>query len=227
MIGVIHGFKLLYTPLNPKQEKLDHYFRQYPIVIAEGAAGTGKTLLATQYALEQMHDYKKKVVMTRPTILTGTDIGYLPGSLNDKMEPWMMPILDTIHEFYPKDKIKKLFQDGRLEIVPLGFMRGRSFKDTIILADEMQNSTPEQMKMLLTRIGLNSKIIITGDIEQTDFHSNRSNGLQDFTERLHLFYQGNQYLHLRDGIAMVHLDMDCVERHPVIPKILDLYHQVG
>ena len=224
----IHAFPFQprYTPLNPKQEKLDNYFRQqYSIVIAEGTAGTGKTLLATQYALQQLHDYKKKVVITRPTILTGTDIGYLPGSLNEKMQPWMMPILDVLAEFYPKDKINQLFREGRLEIVPLGFMRGRSFKHTILLADEMQNSTPEQMKMLLTRIGLDSKILITGDIQQTDIHGSKINGLQDLLERLSIHYRGDTYQHLRDGIATVHLDVECVERHPVIPTVLTLYDQ--
>jgi len=224
LVGMIHAFRPLYSPLNSRQEKLNNYLndKSYPIVIAEGSAGTGKTLLSTQYAIEQLHNsYIKKIVITRPTILTGADIGYLPGTLDQKMQPWMMPILDVLIEFYTKDKLKKLFQDGSLEIVPLGFMRGRSFKNTIVIADEMQNSTPDQMKMLITRIGTDSKIIITGDIKQTDIST--INGLYDLLERLRLYYQDEIYKQLRDGIAIVHFNHECIERHPIISKILSIY----
>lgn len=224
MVQSICSFRVLYTPKNPKQEKLDTYLRQnFPIVVAEGPAGTGKTLVSTQHAIQLLHEDKiKKIIMTRPTVFTGADIGFLPGTLEDKMQPWMMPMLDIFQEFYSKDKLKKLMYDGVVEIVPLGFMRGRSFRNSAIIADEMQNSSTEQMKMLLTRIGENSKLIITGDLNQSDLSGDATNGLQDFIERLSIKYTRPREM-INDRIAVVRLDGQCIERHPVIIKILELY----
>jgi phosphate starvation-inducible PhoH-like protein len=217
------GFRVLYTPKNSKQEKLDLYLKQnFPIVVAEGPAGTGKTLLSTQHTIQLLHENKiKKIVMTRPTVFTGSDIGFLPGTLEDKMQPWMMPMLDVFQEFYAKDKIRKLINEGVVEIVPLGFMRGRSFRNCAIVADEMQNSSTEQMKMLLTRVGENSKLVITGDLKQTDLNG-VVNGLEDLLDRLQLKYISPHEM-IKDGFGIVRLDGQCIERHPVIVKILDLY----
>jgi phosphate starvation-inducible PhoH-like protein len=217
------GFRVLYTPKNSKQEKLDLYLKQnFPIVVAEGPAGTGKTLLSTQHSIQLLHENKiKKIVMTRPTVFTGNDIGFLPGTLEDKMQPWMMPMLDVFQEFYAKDKIRKLINEGIVEIVPLGFMRGRSFRNCAIVADEMQNSSTEQMKMLLTRVGENSKLVITGDLKQTDLNG-VVNGLEDLLDRLQLKYISPHEM-IKDGFGIVRLDGQCIERHPVIVKILDLY----
>ena len=220
----VWSFRSLYIPKNPKQEKLDGFLKQnVPIVVAEGPAGTGKTLLSTQHAIQLFSEEKiKKIVMTRPTVFTGSDIGFLPGTLEDKMQPWMMPMMDVFYEFYTKDKLKRLMNEGSIEIVPMGFMRGRSFRHCAIIADEMQNSTPEQMKMLLTRIGEESKIVITGDLKQTDLPVSSNNGLKDFLDRLSFGYVQPHEM-IRDGIAVVRLDGQCIERHPVIFKILDLY----
>jgi len=223
LLPSVFGFRTLYQPKNPKQEKLEGYLGQnFPIVVAEGPAGTGKTLLSTQHAIQLLHEEKiKKIVMTRPTVFTGNDIGFLPGTLEDKMQPWMMPMLDVFHEFYSKDKLRKLINDGVVEIVPLGFMRGRSFRNCAIVADEMQNSSTEQMKMLLTRVGENSKLVITGDLKQTDLYG-VVNGLEDLLDRLQLKYTSPHEM-IRDGFGIVRLDGQCIERHPIIVKILDLY----
>jgi phosphate starvation-inducible PhoH-like protein len=220
----VWSFRSLYIPKNPKQEKLDGFLKQnIPIVVAEGPAGTGKTLLSTQHAIQLFSEERiKKIVMTRPTVFTGSDIGFLPGTLEDKMQPWMMPMMDVFYEFYTKDKLKRLMNEGSIEIVPMGFMRGRSFRHCAIIADEMQNSTPEQMKMLLTRIGEESKLVITGDLKQTDLPVSSNNGLKDFLDRLSFGYDQPHEM-IRDGIAVVRLDGQCIERHPVIFKILDLY----
>jgi phosphate starvation-inducible PhoH-like protein len=217
------SFRVLYAPKNSKQEKLDNFLKQnFPIVVAEGPAGTGKTLLSTQHSIQLLHENKiKKIVMTRPTVFTGSDIGFLPGTLEDKMQPWMMPMLDVFQEFYAKDKIRKLINEGIVEIVPLGFMRGRSFRHCAIVADEMQNSSTEQMKMLLTRVGENSKLVITGDLKQTDL-TGQTNGLEDLLDRLQLKYISPHEM-IKDGFGIVRLDGQCIERHPVIVKILDLY----
>ncbi|NBT86370.1 MAG: PhoH family protein [Alphaproteobacteria bacterium] len=213
----------MYNPKNSKQEKLDIFLKQnFPIVVAEGPAGTGKTLLSTQHSIQLLHENKiKKIVMTRPTVFTGSDIGFLPGTLEDKMQPWMMPMLDVFQEFYTKDKLRKLLSEGIVEIVPLGFMRGRSFRNCAIVADEMQNSSTEQMKMLLTRVGENSKLVITGDLKQTDLIG-QTNGLEDLLDRLQLKYISPHEM-IKDGFGIVRLDGQCIERHPVIVKILDLY----
>jgi phosphate starvation-inducible protein PhoH len=154
------------------------------IVISYGPAGTGKTLLACVYAVRRLIDGDvKRLIMTRPAVaVEGEELGFLPGDLVDKMSPYTQPLFDILHEFYTKTEVKKMLADGVIEVSPLAFMRGRTFKDAIIIADEMQNSTPTQMLMLATRIGLNSKLIITGDLQQSD--RGMENGLSDLLDRL-------------------------------------------
>jgi phosphate starvation-inducible PhoH-like protein len=154
------------------------------IVIAYGPAGTGKTLLACVYAVRRLIDGDvKRLIMTRPAVaVEGEELGFLPGDLIDKMSPYTQPLFDILHEFYTKNEVKKMLADGIIEVSPLAFMRGRTFKDAIIIADEMQNSTPNQMLMLATRVGSNSKLIITGDLQQSD--RGVENGLSDLLDRL-------------------------------------------
>lgn len=219
---VVGAFTPIFSPQNGKQEKLLQFFKEnHPVVIAEGSAGSGKTLLSTQYALQLLHEKRiKKIVLTRPVITTGSDIGYLPGTLDEKMMPWLMPVVDVFCEFYPRPKMKNLLEQGIVEIVPLAFMRGRSFRECVIVADEMQNSTPEQMKMLLTRIGDKSRMLITGDTQQSDLLYN--NGLEDLISRLFVQYPRYDQM-IKDGIALVQFDDSTIVRHPIIPKILKLY----
>ncbi len=187
------------------------------IVFAIGPAGTGKTMLAVQMAIKL---YKEgvinKVVITRPAVSVDEEHGFLPGTLNQKMEPWTRPIFDVFEEYYHPREIAAMLEDGVIEISPLAYMRGRTFKNAFIIADEMQNATPSQMKMLLTRIGENSRMVVTGDLNQAD--RPRENGLLEFCE---LYGQGGDYR----MIAMARFETKDVERHPVVKEILKIYKE--
>ncbi len=186
------------------------------ITVAVGPAGTGKSYLAMLAAIRALRSGRcDRIVITRPAV--GVDDekhGFLPGDLNAKMEPWTRPLLDILREFYHPRDIARMLDDGTLEISPLAFMRGRTFKNAWIVADEMQNATPNQMKMLLTRIGENSRIVVTGDVEQTD-RTSVDNGLLDLAQRL------------KDrgatGLSICELGSRDVQRHPVITQVLEIY----
>ena len=186
------------------------------IVIAVGPAGTGKTYLAMQAAIKALRTGQvEKIVLTRPAV--GVDDekhGFLPGDLNQKMEPWTRPLLDVLHEYYSPKDVAKMLEDQIIEISPLAFMRGRTFKHAWIVADEMQNATPNQMKMLLTRIGTGSRIIVTGDVEQAD-RKNPDNGLLDIASRLESSPT--------EGLEVCRLGSRDVQRHPIITSVLKIY----
>ena len=186
------------------------------IVITAGPAGTGKTYLAMQAAVKALKEGDcDRIILTRPAVgVEGEQHGFLPGSLVAKMEPWTRPLLDVLREYYRPQEIAAMIEDQVIEIAPLAFMRGRTFKHSWIIADEMQNATPAQVKMLMTRIGSNSKIIITGDVEQAD-RQYSENGLMDLCERLE---KGGV-----NGIAVCHLDGRDVQRHKIIGSVLKLY----
>ena len=185
------------------------------IVFATGPAGTGKTMISTLYAIQQ---FKKKnidkIVITRPAVSVDEQHGFLPGTLTEKMAPWTRPILDVFEEYYHPKEIEYLLENNKVEIAPLAYMRGRTFKNSIIIADEMQNATREQMKMLLTRIGDGSKLIVNGDLAQHD-RGYDSNSLKDFLEKLE---QRNSKM-----MSKVEFDMSDVERHPVVSDVLKIY----
>jgi phosphate starvation-inducible PhoH-like protein len=188
------------------------------IVFAMGPAGSGKTLLATLYAIKALKEgLVDKIVITRPAVSTDEQHGFLPGSLIDKMAPWVIPIMDVFKEFYHPKQIEKMMEDEQIEIAPLAYMRGRTFKNCIVLGDEMQNATPSQMKMMLTRIGENSKMIVTGDVTQHD-RGFTQNGLKDFIERFAKTRSNN--------ITLIQFDGGDVQRHPIIEEILDMYEDV-
>lgn len=190
--------------------------RKY-IVFAIGVAGTGKTLLGVQAAIKKLQESEiKRIVITRPAVSVDEDLGFLPGTLNQKMEPWVIPILDVFREYYHPKEIQDLLENGTLEIAPLGMMRGRTFKDTFIVADEMQGSTPSQMKMLLTRLGENSKMVVTGDLKQADRPG--QNGLLEFCN----LYDGNEDC---KTISVVRFNIKDVERHPAVKEVLRLYKE--
>ena len=185
------------------------------IVIAVGVAGTGKTVLATEYAIRAYQEgLYKKIIITRPAVSVDERLGFLPGNLLAKMEPWMIPIMDVFKTYYSVKAVHNMLLNEVIEIAPLGFMRGRTFKNAIVIADEMQNSTIAQTKMVLTRIGENSRIIMTGDLKQHD-RGYETNGMGDFVTRLK--QQPN------DGIAIVEFSPRDVERHCIIEHILRLY----
>jgi phosphate starvation-inducible PhoH-like protein len=186
------------------------------IVVTVGPAGTGKTYLAMQAAVKALKEGQcDRIVMTRPAVgVEGEQHGFLPGNLVAKMEPWTRPLLDVMREYYRPQDIVTMIEDQVVEIAPLAFMRGRTFKNSWIIADEMQNATPAQAKMLMTRIGTNSKIVITGDVEQAD-RSNGDNGLLDLCERLARSSV--------KGIAVCALEARDVQRHAIIGDVLKLY----
>ena len=185
------------------------------ITVATGPAGTGKTYLAMLAAIKAFRDGAcERIVLTRPAV--GVDDekhGFLPGDLNSKMEPWTRPLFDVLREFYTKKEVARMLDEQTIEISPLAFMRGRTFKDAWIIADEMQNATPSQMKMLMTRIGENSKIVITGDVEQTD-RTIHNNGLIDLCKRLET---------ARDGLSVCYMNNRDIQRHPIIDTVLEIY----
>ena len=187
------------------------------IIFAIGPAGTGKTMLAVQMAIKLLKEGSiSKIVVTRPAVSVDEQHGFLPGTLNQKMEPWTRPIFDVLEEYYHPREIADMLEDGVVEISPLAYMRGRTFKNSFVIADEMQNATPSQMKMLLTRLGENSRMIITGDLNQAD--RPKENGLLEFCD---LYAEGGDYR----MIAVTRFETKDVERHPVVKEILKIYKE--
>ena len=177
-----------------------------PIVVGTGPAGTGKTMLACQIGIEHIQtSFRGKVILTRPIVAADEDMGYLPGDMDKKMEPWTKPMFDIFEKYLSINQM-----DRCIDIEPLGYMRGRTFDNTVIIADEMQNSTPNQMKMLLTRLGYGTKLIITGDLEQSDL--GEENGLAFLTYKLH----GLDY----DYIKHVEMNDRDIVRHPAVNEVL-------
>lgn len=189
------------------------------IVFAIGPAGTGKTMLGVQMAIKFLREGAiNKIVITRPAVSVDEDHGFLPGTLNQKMEPWTRPIIDVFQEYYHPREIADMLEDGVIEISPLAYMRGRTFKNSFIVADEMQNATPSQMKMLLTRVGENSRMTVTGDLGQADRPT--ENGLLEFVQ---LYEQaGNSKL-----VDIAWFDTKDIERHPVVKEILSIYKETN
>jgi phosphate starvation-inducible protein PhoH len=204
------------VPKNENQKKYNRVlYSNKPMIFATGPAGTGKTMLACHAAINGLNDDAySKIILTRPTVSVEEDIGYLPGTLEEKMDPWTRPILDIFSEFYTQNQIQYMLKEKTIEICPLAYMRGRTFKNAYIIADEMQNSTPNQMKMLLTRIGENSKMVITGDLNQHD-RKYDENGLKDIFEKL------NNKTYKR--IECITFDHEDIERSPIVKDILDIY----
>ena len=186
------------------------------IVVTAGPAGTGKTYLCMLAAVKALRAGDvDRIVLTRPAVgVEGEEHGFLPGDLNQKMDPWVRPLTDILREYYKQQDIAAMLEEQTIEIAPLGFMRGRTFKNAYIIADEMQNATPNQCKMLMTRIGENSKIVITGDIEQAD-RIKGNNGLADLCQKLS---EGGV-----KGIAVCNLDNKDIQRHRIIDSVLKLY----
>lgn len=187
-----------------------------PITVVVGPAGSGKTLFSCQVASELLKENKiSKVIVTRPSVSVDEDLGYLPGGIEEKMSPWSAPILDSFELFMNKTVLKRYIDYKQIDIVPLGFMRGRTFTDTFVIADEMQNSTPNQMKMILTRLGENSKIVVTGDPEQCDLRC--PSGLNDIINRLETYKENLDY------IERVILENSDIQRHPAVQELAELY----
>lgn len=184
------------------------------IIFAVGPAGTGKTLISTLAGIQLLKQNKiDKFIVTRPAVSVDEEHGFLPGTLQEKMAPWVMPVMDHFEKYYSPDQIEYMLKDNKIEIAPLAYMRGRNFANAYIIADEAQLTTTSQMKMLLTRIGEGSKLVITGDLDQADRGSD--NGLKDFLERIEAKKS--------DRIKIVRFDASEIERHPVVEEVLNIY----
>jgi phosphate starvation-inducible PhoH-like protein len=186
---------------------------QNTIVFGVGPAGTGKTYLAMAKAVQALQRKEvSRIILTRPAVEAGERLGFLPGTLNDKIDPYLRPLFDALHEMLDPESVPKLLASGTIEVAPLAYMRGRTLNDAFIILDEAQNTTPEQMKMFLTRLGFNSKMVVTGDVTQIDL-PNGTSGLRTALEVL-----GEV-----DDMSVSFLTSDDVVRHSLVAKIIDAY----
>lgn len=200
--------------LNEEQKKAKEVILSNTVTILSGMAGSGKTLLACQVALDLLFKKEvKKIVITRPTV-SKEEIGFLPGDLNQKMEPWMQPIYSNFYQLYNKEKIDKIIKDELVEIVPVAFMRGRTFLDAVVIVDEAQNCTNEQMNMIISRLGIRSKMIICGDTAQVDLKYKGDSGFK---------FLLTVSKKVKD-VAAVFLTTN--HRHPVVEAMLALYDEL-
>jgi phosphate starvation-inducible PhoH-like protein len=204
----------------PKNLSQENYLdklndEQKMIIFAIGPAGTGKTLLAVQWAVDELKEGRaSRIIVTRPAVSVDEEHGFLPGDLNEKMAPWTKPIFDVFQENFHAKEIENMVREGIIETSPLAYMRGRTFKNAVVIADEMQNATPSQMKMLLTRLGIGSKMVVTGDLQQADRPSN--NGLLEFLN-LYKEFKNHRY------VDICHFNISDVERHEAVKEILAIY----
>ena len=219
-----------YKPRGPNQELYVESLNdpEVSVLLSVGPAGTGKTLFACNAAVQQLkRGTIQKIIVTRPLVSVEEELGFLPGNLIRKMDPWTRPLFDILGEFYNQKDIDAMLASGVIEISPLAFMRGRTFKRAFVIADEMQNSSPNQMMMLATRLGEESKLVITGDLKQSDRMEN--NGLADLMKRIKRYVNAN----VNEGsdvdasvvslIRLIEFDVQDIQRSPVVNKILELY----
>lgn len=214
-ILVTSGRKVV-TPKGITQKKYIEAIRKNEVIFGIGPAGTGKTYLAVAMAVSYlMKGEVSRLILVRPAVEAGEKLGYLPGDIVDKVNPYLRPLYDALYDMLSFDKVIKLFQKGVIEIAPLAFMRGRTLNEAFIILDEAQNTTTEQMKMFLTRLGQNSKAVITGDITQIDLPDPKKSGLVEAIELLEGI----------EGIAFVFFSKKDVVRHPIVQKIIEAYER--
>ncbi len=191
---------------------------KHPVVFAIGPAGTGKTFLAVIKAVSMLKKGDiRRIVLTRPAVEAGENLGFLPGDMKEKVDPYLTPLYDALHDMLGSEQTERLIEKGAIEIAPLAFMRGRTLDDSFVILDEAQNTTPSQMKMFLTRLGFHSRMVINGDITQIDLKYGTKSGLTEAAELLKGI----------EEIGMIHLTSDDVVRHPLVQKIIERYSEAG
>lgn len=204
----------LITPKSLNQKKYVDAIRKHDMVIAIGPAGTGKTYLAMAMAVAALLSKEvERIILTRPAVEAGEKLGFLPGDMIEKVNPYLRPLYDALHDMMDFEKASRLIQHGVIEVAPLAFMRGRTLNDSFIILDEAQNTTSEQMKMFLTRMGFDSKVVITGDITQVDLPPEKNSGLIEIQEILKEI----------SGIQFIYFASIDVVRHPLVQDIIDAY----
>lgn len=208
--------KMIY-PKTIGQAILCDAFRHNDIIFATGVAGTGKTYLAVAYAVSLLKEQVvEKIILTRPAVEAGESLGFLPGDMKEKVDPYLRPLYDALYDMLGVEMVEKYLEKQIIEIAPLAFMRGRTLNDSVVILDEAQNSTCSQMKMFLTRMGKNCKMIITGDVTQIDLIKKKDSGLM----------QACDILEDIKGISIVHLENSDVVRNPLVQKIIERYAKV-
>jgi phosphate starvation-inducible PhoH-like protein len=208
--------KTTITPKSPAQKEYIDAIRKYDIVFGIGPAGTGKTYLAMAMAVAALtKGLVDRIILTRPAVEAGEELGFLPGDIAEKVDPYLRPLYDALHDMMQFEKVTNLIQKGAIEVAPIAFMRGRTLNDSFIILDEAQNTTPEQMKMFLTRIGFNSKAVITGDITQIDLPAEKASGL----------IQAKNILQEIAGIKFVFFSKLDVVRHVLVQHIINAYEE--
>lgn len=209
--------KSIITPKSPAQKEYIDAIRNHDIVFGIGPAGTGKTYLAMAMAVESLSKGRvSRIILTRPAVEAGEALGFLPGDLADKVDPYLRPLYDALHDMMRFEKVSSLMHQGVIEVAPIAFMRGRTLNDSFVILDEAQNTTSEQMKMFLTRIGFNSKAVITGDITQIDLPGEKSSGL----------IEAKDILRGIKGLQFVFFSKADVVRHRLVQKIIQAYEEL-
>jgi phosphate starvation-inducible PhoH-like protein len=214
--GLLASVRRLITPRSLKQQLYVKAMAEHDIVISIGPAGTGKTYLAVAVAAAALIEKQvRRIVLARPAVEAGEKLGFLPGDLNEKVNPYLRPLHDALHDIIGFEKVERMMERGIIEVAPIAFMRGRTLNDSFIILDEAQNTTTEQMKMFLTRIGFNSKAVVNGDITQIDLPQGRLSGLREAQEVLAGV----------EGIKFFQFDQRDVVRHSLVQKIVSAYDQ--
>uniref|UniRef100_B8HKC4 PhoH-like protein n=1 Tax=Cyanothece sp. (strain PCC 7425 / ATCC 29141) TaxID=395961 RepID=B8HKC4_CYAP4 len=199
-----------------RQRQYVQAIRTHTLTFGIGPAGTGKTYLAALLAVQALQENQvERLILTRPAVEAGERLGFLPGDLQQKINPYLRPLYDALYELIDPEKMTNLMERGVIEVAPLAYMRGRTLNNAFVILDEAQNTTPAQMKMVLTRIGFNSRLVVTGDITQTDLPSHQTSGL----------IVAQKILKNVDGIAFCYLSKKDVVRHPLVEKIVDAYER--
>lgn len=215
--SMIYSFpKRIIKPRTEGQKNYMQCLNDNDIVIAIGPAGTGKTFLAVAKALNALLNRTvKKIILTRPAVEAGENLGFLPGDLKEKVDPYLRPLYDALYSMLERDRVERFINEEIIEIAPLAYMRGRTLSNSYLILDEAQNTTTKQMKMFITRMGMNSSAVITGDVTQIDLERNQTSGLIEL----------NELIASIEGVASVKLSTNDIVRHPLVKEIIHAYNQ--